>query len=118
MPHAAPGRAHAETRRAVGAGAAGRRQHRLERQEISTLQSGGIVNRLRAVGGIFAAATGLDAEQTAPLNLPAAPMLQMDCAALRDQIEKGLVIEIFELREIHRAPATLNPKFKIRNPKF
>jgi hypothetical protein len=42
----------------------------------------------RAVGAIFAASSSLDAEQTAPLNFFAWPMLQMNRATSRNQIEE------------------------------
>ena len=47
---------------------------------------------LRAIRAIFAATTGLDAEQTAPLHLFAAPMREMHSPALRNQIEERLMI--------------------------
>jgi hypothetical protein len=42
---------------------------------------------LRAVSAVFAASARLDAEQSAPLNFFTTSMLQMNSAALRDQIE-------------------------------
>ena len=48
---------------------------------------------LRAVITIFAASTGLDAEQAAALNFFPAPMLQMNSSALRNQIEQRLMIK-------------------------
>jgi hypothetical protein len=36
-----------------------------------------------------------------------------NCAALRNEIEKRLTIELFEFPEGHRVIAMLNPKFEI-----
>ena len=73
---------------------------------------------LRAVSAIFAAPTSLDAEQAAALNFFPAPMLQMNSAALRNQIEQRLMIKVFEFSEDHRVVAMLSPKSEIQNPKF
>jgi len=42
---------------------------------------------LRAVSAILTASAGLDTEQTAPLQVFATPMPEMNSAALRNQIE-------------------------------
>jgi hypothetical protein len=42
---------------------------------------------LRAISAVFAAAAGLDAEQTAPLHFFATPMLKMNSAALRNEVK-------------------------------
>jgi hypothetical protein len=68
---------------------------------------------LRAISAIFAAPTSLDAEQAAALDFFPAPMLQMNSAALRNQIEQRLMIKLFEFSENHRVAAML-----IRNRKF
>ena len=73
---------------------------------------------LRAVSAIFAASAGLNAEQAAALNFFSAPMLQMNSAALRNQIEQRLMIKVFEFSEDHRVVAMLSPKSEIQNPKF
>ena len=73
---------------------------------------------LRTISAVFAAAAGLDAEQTAPLHFFGTPMVKMNSAALRNQLEQWLVVEILEFPKRHRVPATLNPKSEIRNPKF
>jgi hypothetical protein len=70
---------------------------------------------LRAVSAIFAAPTGLDAEQAAALNFFSAPMLQMNSAALRNQIEQRLMIKVFEFSKNYRVVAMLNPKSEIGN---
>ena len=51
------------------------------------------MSRLRTVSAVFTAAASLDAKQTASLHFLAAPMVKMNCAALRNQIEKRLIIE-------------------------
>src|SRR5260370_31302807 len=61
------------------------------------------MRRLRAISAIFAAATGLDAKQTATLHRLAGPMLEMHSPALRNQIEERLMIERVQLFEIHNA---------------
>ena len=58
---------------------------------------------LRAIGAIFAAPPRLDAEQTATLNLLAPRMLQMNSAALGNQIEQGLMTKRSELSKLHYA---------------
>jgi hypothetical protein len=68
---------------------------------------------LRAISAILTASAGLDAEQTAPLHLFAAPMSQMHIPALSDEIEERLVVKFFELPERHRVVETLNPKSEI-----
>jgi len=73
---------------------------------------------LRAVSAIFAASASLDAEQAATLNFFPAPMLQVNSAALRNQIEQRLMIQMFEFSEDHRVVAMLSRKSEIRNPKF
>jgi hypothetical protein len=73
---------------------------------------------LRAVSAIFAAAAGFDAEQTAPLHFLAAPMCEMNLAALGDQVEQRLTIERKQLFEFHCDAATLIPNFENRNPKI
>src|ERR1700730_13723418 len=75
------------------------------------------MGRLRAIGAVFAAAAGFDAEQAAPRHFLAAPMLEMNCAALRNEIEKRLMIEQAQPIELHRA-AILIPNSEIRNPNF
>jgi hypothetical protein len=45
------------------------------------------MSRLRAVGAVLTTAASLDAEQTASLHLLAAPMLKVNRAALRNEIE-------------------------------
>jgi len=57
---------------------------------------------LGAICAIFAAATGLDAEQTATLDLFAWPVLDMHGARLADEIEEWLVIQDREFFESHR----------------
>ena len=56
---------------------------------------------LGAIGAIFAASSRLYTEQTAALNVLAAPMFEMDRAGLADQIEERLVIEGRDFFEIH-----------------
>jgi hypothetical protein len=51
------------------------------------------MSRLRAVSAIFTTTASLDAEQTASLHFLAAPMLEMDHAALRNEIEERLMIK-------------------------
>jgi hypothetical protein len=70
---------------------------------------------LRAISTIFAASTGLDAEQSAALHFLAAPMPEMNRATLRNQIEERLMIQRLELIKLHRVPAMLNRKSKIQN---
>jgi len=59
----------------------------LQRQQFFAFKAGGIMTGLRAVSAVLAASARLDAEQRAPLNFFTPPMLQMNSAALRDQIE-------------------------------
>src|SRR6266567_611278 len=82
--NATPRRAHAEPGRALCSGPFCRGSYRLDRQQLLALDAGGIVRRLRAIGAIFAAAAGLDAEQTATLHRLAGPMLEMHSPALRN----------------------------------
>src|SRR6516162_2006707 len=70
---------------------------------------------LCAVSAVFTTAASFNAQQTASLHFLATPMLEMDHAALRNQIEQGLIIELFEFPEGHRVIAMLNPKSEIRN---
>ena len=58
---------------------------------------------LRAVSAVFAAAAGLDTKQTAPLHFFATPMLKMNGAALRNEVEQWLMIERLELTKLHCA---------------
>jgi hypothetical protein len=60
---------------------------------------------LRAVSAIFAAPTGLNTEQAAALNFFPAPILQMNSAALRNQIEQRLMIKRRYLTQIHQSRA-------------
>jgi hypothetical protein len=71
---------------------------------------------LRTVSAIFAASARFDTEQAAALNLFAAPMLQMNSAALRNQIEQRLMIEAVQLIKRHRA-ATLDETLRAENQK-
>ena len=48
---------------------------------------------LSTINAVFAAATGLDAKQTAPLHFFATPMLKMNSPALRNEIEQWLMVE-------------------------
>jgi hypothetical protein len=57
-------------------------------------------------------------KEAAPLNVLTMPMTEMQSATLRNQIEQGSIINLLEFPERHRVAATLNPKSKIRNPKF
>jgi hypothetical protein len=68
---------------------------------------------LRAIRAIFAASTGFDAEQTAPLHLFATPMREMHSPALRNQIEERLMIVRRELIKCHLVAAMLTRKSKI-----
>ncbi len=56
---------------------------------------------LRAVSAVFATAPSLDAEQAASLHFLAAPMLKMDRAALRNEIEDRLMIKRRQPVEVH-----------------
>jgi hypothetical protein len=60
------------------------------------------MRRLRAIGAVFAASAGLDAKQTATLHIFTAPMLEMHRTAVRNQIEKRLMIQCVQLIESHR----------------
>jgi hypothetical protein len=71
------------------------------------------MSRLRTVSAVFTAAASLDAQQTASLHFLAAPMLKMNCAALRNEVEERLIIKFAEFPEGHRVIAMLNPKSKI-----
>ncbi len=118
--HAFPGRAHAEASSALCACAFRGSENVGKREQIFALQTGRVMRTLRAVAAIFAATAGLDAEQTAALHLLTAPMLEMQRAALRNQIEERLAVERGELVEVHRRSATLlrkirNQKSKISN---
>ena len=76
---------------------------------------------MRALGticAIFAASAGLDAEQTTALHLFAMPMLKVDGAALRNQIEERLMKERRKLIKLHRVVAMLDRKSKIENRKL
>src|SRR5712692_4253828 len=80
--HAAPRRTHTKTSRALRTRAMRRRQNILNRKKLSTLDPSGIVRALRAIGAIFTATTGFDAQQTATLHPLAPPMPQMHLPAL------------------------------------
>src|SRR6266516_5773513 len=73
---------------------------------------------LRAISAIFAASARLDAEQTAALHLLAAPMLEMHRPAVRNQIEKRLMIQRIEFCKLHRNNAMFNRQSKIGNRKL
>src|SRR4030095_10355785 len=73
---------------------------------------------LRAIGAIFAAAAGLDAEQTTALHLFATPMREMRSPALRNQIEERLMIKRRELIKCHLVAAMLSRKSRIENRKL
>jgi hypothetical protein len=75
------------------------------------------VRALRAVGAVFAAPAGFNAEQTAALHFFSTPMLEMNLAALGNQIEQRLTIERAQLFEFHRNVATVIRNFENRNPK-
>jgi hypothetical protein len=85
----------------LGAGPAGGGQDVIDREKIFAFEPSGEVRALGTIGAIFAAATGLDAEETAALHLFTPPMAEMHLAALRDQVEQRPVVEIRELVEIH-----------------
>ena len=70
---------------------------------------------LCAVSAILAASAGLDAEQAAALDFFPTPMLQVNSAALRNQIEQRLMIKVFEFSKNYRVVAMLNPKSEIGN---
>src|SRR5712691_12822547 len=73
------------------------------------------MRRLRAIGAVFATPAGLDAEQTGTLHIFTAPMFEMHRPALRNQIEKRLMIQRVQLVKSHRVTAMLNRKSKIKN---
>ena len=66
--HVAPGRAHAEPRRALRARLARGRQRLVDAHQSVAIDAGLVVRRLRAVGAVFRTAAGLDAEQHAALH--------------------------------------------------
>ena len=99
---ALPRRAHAKAGGALRAGAVRSGEDVVERQETFALEAGGVVGALGAVAAVFATAAGLDAEEAATLDFRAAPMLQMDGAALRDEIEERLLIEGAESGQLHQ----------------
>jgi hypothetical protein len=74
------------------------------------------MRRLRAISAVFTASAGLDAEQTATLHFFAAPMFEMNCPALRDEIEEGLMIALVQLIKSHRA-GRLNERSAMGNRK-
>jgi hypothetical protein len=83
-----------------------------QRQQFFALDTGGIMSGLRAVSAIFAAAAGLDTKQTAPLHFFATPMLKMNGATLRNEVEQWLMVEAMQLTESHGA-ATLKEQSTI-----
>ena len=99
--HAPPGRAHAKSRRTLCARVFRGRQNLIKRHQIFPVDPGRVMGALGAIGAIFAASSRLYTEQTAALNVLAAPMFEMDRAGLADQIEERLVIEGRDFFEIH-----------------
>ena len=73
------------------------------------------MSALGAIGAIFAATSGLYAEQTTALNVFAAPTLEMDCMRLADQIEERLVIEGRDFFEIHQVGKVIRGRGMIRD---
>ena len=83
---AAPGRTHAEARRAGGAGL-GRRVHHIRlRQQPVGVQAGIVVDALGAVLAVLRTAPGLDAEQGADLHLVARMMAAMHRLGAKQQV--------------------------------
>ena len=72
---------------------------------------------LCAIGAIFAASAGLDREQAAALHLLTLPMLQMNGATPRDEIEERLIVELFQFREVHYGCATVSGTMEARKLK-
>jgi hypothetical protein len=66
--HLAPGRAHAESRRALVASAPGRAEDLVDVEHFLGMRGSLVVARLRTVRAIFGATTGLDAEKSAELH--------------------------------------------------
>ena len=64
----APGRPHAESRRALGLGRLRRLDHLVQRQQLLALQARVVFGALRAVGAVLGTGAGLDRQQGADLN--------------------------------------------------
>jgi len=82
---------------ACGLGSAGPLQHRLHRQLRATADIGAVVHRLGAVGAVFFAAAGLDAQQGSQLDPIARIGGPVHLLGLPEQLQQGLLQEIFDL---------------------
>ena len=82
----APGRAHAETGRAIGLGRLRRLDHFFERQQLFALQAGVVFRALRAIGAVFGAGAGLDRQQGADLHLVGVEMRPVHHLRAKQQV--------------------------------
>ena len=90
---AAPGRAHAEARRAILLRGRRRAHHVVERQHRLALDPRGMARRLRAVAAVLGAAARLDGQQRRALDPVRVEILAVDCLRLEEQIVEGKVEE-------------------------
>ena len=88
--HFAPGRAHAEARRARILGDARLRQHVVHVEQRFAREPGllGVMRRLRAVFAVLGAGTGLDRQQARQLDLALGMEAAMHRASLVNQVEQ------------------------------
>jgi hypothetical protein len=87
----APGRAHAEARRAGRLGRGGAGAHLVHREQLVRLEAGVEARRLRAVGAVLGATAGLDREQGRDLHLGRVEMLAVRGLRAEQQLRQGQV---------------------------
>ena len=90
---AAPGRAHAEARRAVVLRGRRRAHDLVERQHRLVLHARGVARRLRAVAAVLGAAAGLDRQERRALDAVGVEIFPVDCLRPEEQIVEGKVEE-------------------------
>ena len=86
---AAPGRPHAEPRRARRPGRAGGVENVLQPHQALIGDAGVEMGALRAIGAVLGTAAGLDAEQGGDLHPVGVEMTAMDRLRLEDQVVEG-----------------------------
>jgi hypothetical protein len=88
VPGTAPGRAHAEARRAGRFRAACGLGHLRERQQRLVLHPGGVTRRLRAVGAVLGAAAGLDRQKLRQLHFVGREVLPVHALRAVEQLRE------------------------------
>src|SRR5665213_3821847 len=92
-----PGRAHAETRGAAGLGGTRFAEHRLEAHEFCGFHAGVVTRRLRAIGAILRATTGLDRQQGRDLYFGGIEILTMSRCGAKHQLRERQCKQGFHL---------------------